>query len=53
MRKQQICVNLEKCLVARIDQNRGDVPRSRVIEKILNAQMGNERTTEEKDGEGQ
>ena len=36
MTKQQICVNLEKSLIIEIDQTRGEVPRSRVVERVLN-----------------
>ena len=35
MTKRQICVNLEKSLIVEIDQNRGEVPRSRVVERAL------------------
>jgi hypothetical protein len=50
--KQQICVNLEKSLITRIDQSRGEVPRSRVVERALVIHMDNrvERTTLEKMG---
>ena len=51
MTKQQICVNLDKSLIARIDLNRGDVPRSRVIERALSIQMG-DRSTSENVGNG-
>jgi hypothetical protein len=40
MSKQQICVNLEKSLIIKIDQTRGDVPRSRVVERALDEKYG-------------
>jgi metal-responsive CopG/Arc/MetJ family transcriptional regulator len=54
MSKQQICVNLEKSLIAQIDQSRGDVPRSRVVERALVIHMDNmsKRMTLEKMGMG-
>jgi len=44
--KQQICVNLEKSLIERIDRIAGDVPRSRVVERALNAQLGDHSASE-------
>jgi hypothetical protein len=41
MTKRQICVNLEKSLIEEIDQNRGEVPRSRVVERALIEKYGN------------
>jgi hypothetical protein len=34
--KQPICVNIERALLEKIDNQRGDIPRSRVVEKCLN-----------------
>jgi len=33
--KQPICVNIERELLDIIDTQRGDIPRSRVVERIL------------------
>lgn len=50
--KQKITVSLNEKLVRNIDQSRGDVPRSRVVERALIIHMDNigERTTLEKMG---
>jgi len=52
MSKQQICVNLDKALIQRIDRNRGDVPRSRVVERALSQAMGEMGTSEKVGVEG-
>ncbi len=31
----RICLNLQKGLVERIDKQRGDIPRSRIVERAL------------------
>lgn len=36
MSKKPICVNLEQSLIMKIDHLRGEVPRSRVVERTLN-----------------
>jgi len=36
MSKQAICINLEKSLIIKIDHLRGEIPRSRVVERALN-----------------
>jgi hypothetical protein len=33
--KQPVCINLDWDLIQKIDSQRGNVPRSRVVEKIL------------------
>ena len=33
--KRQICVNVEMGLLDKIDSSRGDIPRSRIVERIL------------------
>ena len=33
--KKQVCINLEPDLLEKIDRERGEVPRCRVVEKIL------------------
>ena len=38
--RQQICVNIEKALLEKIDTQRGDIPRSRVVELCLNEMYG-------------
>ena len=38
--RQQICVNIEKALLEKIDTQRGDIPRSRVVERCLNEMYG-------------
>jgi hypothetical protein len=40
MTRKQICVNLEKSLIIKIDQTRGEVPRSRIVERALNEKFG-------------
>jgi hypothetical protein len=40
MTKQQICINVEKALLTKIDTGRGDIPRSRVVERCLEKTYG-------------
>jgi len=51
--KKPVCVNLPKSLIDKIDQFRGDVSRSKMVERALCLQMGIEYETSEKVGEEQ
>jgi len=50
----RICLNIEKGLIERIDYQRGDVPRSRVVERALEERYGKTGQAQKKDlGSGQ
>ena len=51
MTKQQICINVEKPLLEKIDGQRGDIPRSRMVERALEKMYG--KSEPQKNVEGQ
>jgi hypothetical protein len=47
--KKPVCVNLSRSLIDKIDQIRGDVSRSRTVERALDYQFGTEFETSEQE----
>ena len=50
--RKHICINLPVPLLERIDLIRGDIPRSRMIERALSNQPGLKETSEKVGVEG-
>lgn len=51
--KQSICINVEKPLLEIIDGQRGDIPRSRMVERALEEKYGTPEPQKKKNGSGQ
>jgi len=43
--RQNICISLERTVIDHIDSNRGDVPRSRVVESLITKGIESENIT--------
>lgn len=41
--KKQVCINIEPDLLEKIDSTRGEVPRCRVVERILAEAYSNQK----------
>ena len=49
--KTQVCINIEPDLLKKIDGQRGDVPRCRVVEKILTKAYNHPKNNDNESGQ--